>query len=82
MGSKNQRKVVIAGAGAVGATFGYTLAQSGLADDIVLIDRNEELARGQVLDLAHGQPFFPAVTIREGNPSDFSDARLVCAGPG
>lgn len=77
MTSKNQRKVVIAGAGAVGATFGYALAQSGLADDIILIDKNEELARGQVLDLAHGQPFFPAVAIREGDPSDFSDARLV-----
>ncbi len=77
MESNNKRKVVIAGAGAVGSTFGYALAQSGLADEIVLIDRNEELARGQVLDLAHGQPFFPAVAIREGNSSDYRDARLV-----
>lgn len=26
----------------------------------VLTDRNREFARGQVLDLAHGQPFFHA----------------------
>lgn len=77
MESAHQRKVVIVGAGVVGSTFGYALAQSGLADDIVLIDKNEELARGQVFDLAHGQPFFPAVVIREGNPSDYRDAQLI-----
>ena len=44
------RKVVIVGAGAVGSTFAYTLAQSGLADEIVLLDVNQELVKGQVLD--------------------------------
>ena len=53
-----QRKVVIVGAGAVGATYCYALAQSGLADEIVLTDRNEDLMKGQVLDLVHGQSFF------------------------
>ena len=33
------RKVVIVGAGAVGATFAYALAQSGISDEIILIDR-------------------------------------------
>ena len=64
MTSANYRKVAIVGAGAVGSTFAYALAQSGLADEIVLIDQNKELARGQVLDLAHRQPFFPAVSMR------------------
>ncbi len=72
-----RRKVVIAGAGSVGATYAYALAQSGIAEEIVLIDRNEELMRGQVLDLVHGQPFFPTVSIREGNDSDYADASLV-----
>ena len=75
--SDNRRKVVIVGAGAVGATYCYSLAQSGLADDIVLIDKNEDLVKGQVLDLRHGQPFFPTVSIRVGKPSDYSDASLV-----
>lgn len=73
----SQRKIAVVGAGAVGSTFAYALAQSGLAGEIVLIDQNEALARGQVLDLAHGQPFFPAVSIREGNPSDYRDAQLI-----
>jgi L-lactate dehydrogenase len=71
------RKVVIVGAGAVGATFGYALAQSGLADEIALVDRNEELAIGQVLDLAHGQPFFPSVHIQVGQVADYADADVI-----
>ena len=74
---EHQRKVVIVGAGTVGATYCYALAQSGLADEIVLIDRNENLVKGQVLDLEHGQPFFPTVKIREGSSGDYSDAKVV-----
>ena len=39
------RKVVVVGAGAVGATFCYALAHSGLADEIALIDQNHDLAQ-------------------------------------
>jgi len=75
--SMQQRKVVIVGAGAVGATYCYALAQSGLADEIVLTDKNEDLMKGQVLDLVHGQSFFPTVVIRSGSIDDCSDAQVV-----
>lgn len=71
------RKVVVVGAGSVGATYCYSLAQSGLADEIIIIDRNEDLVRGQVLDLVHGQPFFPPVNIRAGLKEDYADAKLI-----
>jgi len=71
------RKVVIVGAGAVGSTFAYALAMSGLADEIILLDANRDLARGQALDLAHGQPFYPPVQIREGDPANYADAQLI-----
>ena len=74
--------MVIVGAGAVGSTFAYALAQSGLADEIALIDSNRRLAMGQVLDLAHGQAFFPAVQIRVGEPADYADARLIAVTAG
>jgi len=61
---------VVVGAGSVGATYCYALAQSGLADEIVLIDRNNDILQGQVLDLVHGQPFFPTVDIRAGTSAD------------
>jgi L-lactate dehydrogenase len=73
----NYRKVVVVGAGVVGATYCYALAQSGLADEIVILDRNEELAQGQVSDLIHGQPFFPTVNIRKGTSDDYSEANLI-----
>jgi len=75
--STQQRKVVIIGAGAVGATYCYALAQSGLADEIVLTDKKEDLMKGQVLDLGHGQSFFPTVSIRSGNIDDCADAQIV-----
>jgi len=71
------RKVVIVGAGAVGSTFAYALAQSGLADEIALADMNNDLAQGQVLDLAHGLPFFPPVDIHVGSKEDYADAHAI-----
>ncbi|MDM7925744.1 MAG: L-lactate dehydrogenase [bacterium] len=75
--STARRKVVVVGAGFVGSVYAYALAQSGLADEIALMDKNEDLARGQVMDLAHGQAFFPTVSIRVGGPEDYADAGLI-----
>ena len=71
------RKVVIVGAGAVGSTFAYALAQSGLADEIALLDVNYELAKGEVLDLSHGLPYYPNVEISVGEPGDYRDAQAI-----
>jgi L-lactate dehydrogenase len=71
------RKVVVVGAGAVGSTFAYALAQKGLAEQICLIDANPDFAEGQALDLAHGLPFYPSVQIRTGDRSEYSDAQVI-----
>jgi L-lactate dehydrogenase len=71
------RKVVIVGAGAVGSTCAFALAQSGLADEIALIDLNRDLVQGQVLDLAHGLPFYPSVQIVVGESADYADAHAI-----
>lgn len=78
----SRRKVTVVGAGSVGATYCYALAQSGLANEIVLYDRNEDLMRGQVLDLVHGQPFFPTVIIRNGTLDDYADSSIVVIAAG
>jgi L-lactate dehydrogenase len=77
MGEWRERKVVIVGAGAVGSTFAYALAQTGFADIIVLLDQNQELMKGQVLDLKHGLPFSPTIIIREGSQADYHDAHVI-----
>lgn len=71
------RKVVIVGAGAVGSTFAFALAQRGLAQEICLMDVNADYAEGQVLDLAHGLPFYPSVQIHVGQNADFADAHVI-----
>jgi L-lactate dehydrogenase len=71
------RKVVVVGAGAVGSTFAYALAQKGLAEQISLIDANPDFAEGQALDLAHGLPFYPSVQIRTGDSRDYIDAQVI-----
>jgi L-lactate dehydrogenase len=71
------KKVVVVGAGAVGSTFAYAMAQSGLADEIVLLDINHELAKGQVMDLSHGLSYYPNVEISVGESVDYKDAHVI-----
>ena len=70
-------KVAIVGAGDVGSTSAFALAQSGVVSEIALLDVNEDLMSGQVLDLAHGLPFFPPVHIHNGSSEDYSDAQVI-----
>ena len=90
MANFKSRKVVIVGAGAVGSGFAFALAQAGIAEEIVLVDVNADLAKGQALDLAHGAPFYPPVAIRaDVAPEAYRKAAIVVvtagkaqAGPG
>ena len=78
MSNFKSRKVAIVGAGAVGSAFAFALAQSGLAEEIVLIDVNADLAKGQALDLAHGAPFYRPVDIQAAaGPDAYRDAAIV-----
>lgn len=70
-------KVTIVGAGDVGSTSAFSLAQSGIASEIAIIDVNTDLMKGQVLDLAHGLPFFPPVQIRIGTVDDYTDSHVI-----
>jgi len=74
---ETKRKVVVIGAGAVGSTFAYTLMQSGLAHDIVLVDADRARAEGEALDMNHGLFFAPPVEIRAGGYEECADASVV-----
>ncbi len=49
---EKQSKVSIIGAGNVGATIGYSLAMHGTCHDLVLVDREEDRAKGKALDMS------------------------------
>jgi len=72
-----RRKVVIIGAGSVGTAYIYALLQTGLAAEIALIDIDEKAVAGEVMDLSHGLPFIPPVSIHAGDYSDCRNAHLI-----
>lgn len=75
-------KIVIIGAGFVGATSAYALMMSGVPEEIVLIDVNRDKVQGEVMDLNHGILFVPPVSIRVGDYADCKDAGLIIIAAG
>ena len=74
----NKKKIALVGTGMVGMSFAYAALNQNLCDELVLIDINEQRARGEAMDLNHGIAFSPASTkIYAGNYSDCKDADIV-----
>ena len=71
------KKVSIIGAGFVGSTVAYTLAVSGNASEIVLIDINEKKAFGEAMDIRQGAPYISPTTIYSGDYGDAKDSDSV-----
>jgi L-lactate dehydrogenase len=70
-------KVGIVGAGNVGATIAFILTAGSSVSDIVLVDKNEDKARGEVLDLRHCLPFTTYAQVDHGGLSDLAGMDLV-----
>jgi L-lactate dehydrogenase len=70
-------KIAIIGAGNVGSTFAFSLMISGLAREIVLIDKNELLAKGECMDLNHGLSFAHPTKIYAAGFEGCKDADIV-----
>lgn len=73
----NYRKVVIIGCGFVGAASAFSLMQSGLFSEMVLIDANKERAEGEALDISHGVSFAKPMKIYAGDYEDIDGASLI-----
>lgn len=79
---KDIQKVSIIGSGFVGSTTAYTLMLSGLFSEMVIIDINEDKARGEVMDLNHGLPFAVPVKIYQGTYKDIKDSDIIIISAG
>ncbi len=73
----NQRKIAVVGCGFVGATCAFTLMQSGMFSEMVLIDLNQKRAEGEAMDISHGVPFATPAKIYAGDYNDIEDAAIV-----
>ncbi len=73
----NLRKVAIIGCGFVGSASAFSLMQSGLFSEMVLIDANKKRAEGEALDISHGMPFSRPMKIYAGGYDDIEDAAII-----
>lgn len=74
----NIQKCAVIGCGFVGASTAFALLQSGLFQEIILIDVNKDRAVGEAMDLNHGASFTSTpVKVKAGEYRDISDCGLV-----
>ncbi|MCD7034106.1 L-lactate dehydrogenase [Metabacillus sp. GX 13764] len=83
MTNERVNTVALIGTGFVGSSYAFAMVNQGIADELILIDLNEEKAMGDVMDLNHGKVFAPSPTkISYGTYGDCSqaDIAVICAG--
>lgn len=73
----NVRKIVVIGCGFVGAACAFSIMQSGLFSEMVLIDSDKAKAEGEALDISHGVPFSKPVKINAGDYDDIKGASII-----
>ena len=79
----NKQKVVIVGAGGmVGASTAYALALRSVVEEIVLIDRTEDMAWGQAADINDAMGLDRSVSVRLGTYDDIATDDIVVISAG
>lgn len=76
-------KVGIVGAGRVGCTMAYGLLYSGVASQVLIVNRDRSRAEGEAADLEHAVPFSRECRVEVGGYEDLTDSDVVAitAGP-
>ncbi len=77
LGSDIVNKITVIGTGSVGSTISYTLAVSGIASEIVMIDINNERALGEAMDIRQGTPFYNPCNVYAGKYEDAKNSDIV-----
>lgn len=72
-----RRSVAIVGTGHVGVAAAYAMFNQRTVSEIILIDLDKERARGEAMDLMHGQLLVGNVTVRAGDYSDLEDTQVI-----
>ena len=73
----NTRKAVMIGCGFVGSAAVFSLMESGLFTEIVLIDVDHTKAEGEAMDISHGIPFGKPMKIYAGTYDDIVGAEII-----
>ncbi|MGH8624306.1 MAG: lactate/malate family dehydrogenase [Gammaproteobacteria bacterium] len=71
-------KISIIGLGRVGSTLAYTVMIKELCDELILVNRNPEVAIGDAKDLQHALPFIERqMIIDAGGIPETADSDIV-----
>lgn len=72
-----RKKCGVVGCGFVGASTAFALMESGLFNEMVLIDNHLEKAEGEAMDISHGLPFSRPMEIYAGDYCDLKGADII-----
>ena len=78
----NMRKVAIVGCGRSGSAVSFSLMQSGLFSEMVLVDSLANKAERVAHDLAYGISFVKPMNIYSGGYDDLADAGIIVIAAG
>lgn len=82
MSIKN-RKVAVVGTGLVGSSCAFALLNQNIAEEILMIDINEERAKGEAWDLTHGAEYMNQRTkVRQATYADCGDVDVIIVAAG
>ncbi|MEO6729456.1 MAG: L-lactate dehydrogenase [Candidatus Dojkabacteria bacterium] len=70
-------RVVVIGAGNVGASIAYSILNQEIAYEILMLDIAEEMAKAQVLDMVDASNFTHGVSIKYAEYKDINDGDIV-----
>ena len=70
-------KIGIVGCGFVGSSGAFAIALEGKANELVLVDLNDNLARAHAEDILHATPFSEPIRVSAGNYPMLKDADIV-----
>ncbi len=75
--SSSRSKVVIVGAGFVGASAAFAMSINQLCSELVLVDINNQKALGEAMDINHGLPFLGQMSVHAGDYSACANADVI-----
>ena len=79
---QSKRKCAVIGCLGTGGTIAWSLAQSGLFDELVLIDDDKRMADGQVADILGALPYGASPDVWVGDYADLEGCKLIILATG
>ena len=70
-------KITVIGAGNVGSTIAFMMSVQHTADEVVIVDINQEKAMGEAMDIRQGTPFCAPIQIYAGTYADAEGSDVV-----